>query len=42
MRYIETHFGFLFDSGDGSIEFMLVIMLVVLVVVAALRSGALR
>ena len=40
MDYIETHFGFLF--GDGSIEFMLVIMLVMLDVVAALRSGALR
>jgi hypothetical protein len=42
MHYIETYFGFLFDSGDGSIEFMLVILLVMLVVVAALRAGALR
>jgi hypothetical protein len=42
MHYIATHFGFLFDSGDDSIEFMLVIMLVMLVVVAALRFGALR
>ena len=42
MHYIETQFGFLFDNGDGSIEFMLVIMLVMFVVVAALRFGALR
>ena len=42
MHYIETHFGFLFDNGDESIEFIVVIMLVMLVVVAALRSGALR
>jgi hypothetical protein len=42
MHYIETHFRFLFGSDDGSIEFMLVIMLVILVVVAALRFGALQ
>ena len=38
MRYIETHFGFSFDSSND----WLVIMLVMLVVVAALRYGALR
>jgi hypothetical protein len=38
MRYIETLFGFSFDSSYD----LLIIMLVLLVVVAALRYGALR
>jgi len=38
MRYIETHFGFSFDSSND----LMIIMLVMLVVVAALRYGALR
>jgi len=42
MRYIETYFGFSFNSSDSSIELMLVIMLIMLVVVLALRYGALR
>lgn len=41
MRYIETHFGFSFDSSNDLLVIMLV-MLVMLVVVAALRYGALR
>jgi len=38
MRYIETNFGFSFDSSND----LLIIVLVMLVVLAALRWGALR